>query len=123
MLGRLLRFLRAVLPQPLAAVVRRRRYRHAVSCPREDHAQIERLARRGHPVVEMKGPRPTWLHVECPCRCGSILRVNLMKTAHPVWTLSRDNSAQVSLSPSLNVPACGSHFWIVNGYVSWCDAL
>lgn len=119
MMGAFLRTLRSILPRRFVGAFRRNRYRSVVSCRREDQAAIARLVRRGHPVVELKGPRATWLHLECPCRCGSILRINLMTTAEPVWRLSTDDRDRASVSPSLDVPACGSHFWIVRGGVSW----
>lgn len=119
MMGALFRSLRSIFPRRLAEIFRRVRYRSVVSCRREDQAAIARLVRRGHPIVEMKGTWATWLHLKCPCRCGSILRVNLMTSALPLWRLTTDGRGRASVSPSLDVSDCGSHFWIVRGRVSW----
>src|SRR5271168_5126321 len=63
---------------------------------------------------------PLWVVLQCPCRCGERLNVNLMRTARPHWTLSLTRG-KASLSPSLWVSTnkCGSHFWLVDNGVIW----
>jgi hypothetical protein len=63
---------------------------------------------------------PRWVVLQCPCRCGERLNVNLMRSAKPHWTLSLKRG-KASLSPSLWVSTsrCGSHFWLVDNGVFW----
>jgi len=65
---------------------------------------------------------PLWTVLQCPCRCGERLNVNLMRTAKPHWVLSLKRE-KASLSPSLWVTTnkCGSHFWLVDHGVFWAS--
>jgi hypothetical protein len=86
--------------------------------PRNDERR-EILAAAGHPVIEEKAKRGVWLSITCPCRCGTTLRLNLMRSQRPAWTAVVDPRARLTVSPSVDVPACGSHFWIRAGRVDW----
>jgi hypothetical protein len=61
-----------------------------------------------------------WVVLECPCRCGDRIDVNLMTSRKPHWTLAVSERG-VTLSPSLWVPKekCGSHFFVRNNRVVW----
>jgi hypothetical protein len=98
---------------------RRMRYARTVAVEARSDA-IPSLAAAGHPVIERKGDHPVWLSVQCPCRCGTRLRVNLMRSQSPVWRATVDTDGRLSVAPSLDVPTCGSHFWIRHGAVDWC---
>jgi len=67
-----------------------------------------------------RGERPRWIVIDCPCRCGERIEVNLMHSRRPVWEVSRRDDT-VSLYPSLWVSKerCGSHFWIRDNRVLW----
>lgn len=63
-----------------------------------------------------------WVIFSCPCGCGDRIDVCLMPSAMPRWELSL-RKGRASLSPSVWVPRerCGSHFWIRQNRVIWCD--
>lgn len=63
---------------------------------------------------------PKWAVLECPCRCGERIDVNLMRARRPVWRLLAEHG-KVTLQPSLWVPAdkCGSHFWVRDNRIIW----
>lgn len=66
------------------------------------------------------GTKPKWAVLECPCRCGDRIDVNLMRSRQPCWRLTMDGK-EVSLRPSLWMPKekCGSHFWIRQNRIDW----
>lgn len=63
-----------------------------------------------------------WVVLECPCRCGERIYVNLMKSRVPHWQLSLSGD-DVTLRPSLWMPQsrCGSHFWVKHNVIEWVD--
>jgi hypothetical protein len=97
--------------------LRRHEYRGVVHVTAHDPDAVRR-ARSGFLVVQMKGERPTWLVMACPCRCAEILRVNLMTSIHPHWDLTQ-NERGLTADPSLDVRSCGSHFWLRDSRVHW----
>ena len=66
--------------------------------------------------------KPKWVVLECPCRCGDRIDVNLMKSRQPSWQLTMDGQ-EASLYPSLWMPRdkCGSHFWIRRNRIDWVE--
>jgi hypothetical protein len=71
-------------------------------------------------VLEKRGGTLRWLHFKCPCGCGEIRSVNLMRSKRPFWTVSLDNHGKLSLSPSVWVEGeCESHFWIRRNRMIW----
>jgi hypothetical protein len=70
-------------------------------------------------VVE-KARVPRWIVLECPCRCGARIDVNLMKHASPHWNLVLERN-QITVRPSLWQPPqrCGSHFFVTRNVVHW----
>jgi Family of unknown function (DUF6527) len=115
----LIHLLRSAVPLQLSEFLRRRHYKSIVRCPQGATEEIDRLVGRGHFVIQEKGDRATWLHLLCPCRCGAILRVNLMTTADPSWSVVTDRKGRATVRPSLIAAPCGSHFWIENSSVCW----
>jgi len=97
--------------------LRRQRYRGVAHVAGTDPKAV-RLARSGVLVVQMKSGLATWLVMVCPCRCAAVLRVNLMKSINPHWTATSTDDG-VTVAPSLDVSACGSHFWLRNSRVHW----
>jgi hypothetical protein len=63
---------------------------------------------------------PKWAVLDCPCRCGDRIDVNLMQNRTPHWTLIIQDD-RASLNPSLWVPKerCGSHFFIRSNVFLW----
>ena len=97
--------------------LRRHQYQGVVRVAAHD-PKLSGLARRGYLVVQMKGDRPTWLVMACPCRCAELLRVNLMPSIEPHWNLLVKGDS-VTVDPSLDVRSCGSHFWLRDSRVYW----
>lgn len=58
--------------------------------------------------------------LNCPCRCGRRIDINLNKHSSPHWVVTH-NGNEASLDPSLWVPAdqCGSHFFIRRNRIEW----
>ena len=71
-------------------------------------------------VVVEKAGVPRWVVLECPCRCGARIDVNLMKNASPHWNLVFEEK-RITIRPSLSQPQqrCGSHFFITRNIVRW----
>lgn len=96
---------------------RLRRLRRAI--PVASTSDVESRVRPG--AVVLIGPKgaPKWMLLGCPCRCGETLWVNLMSGQPRRWELDRDPTGALTLTPSLDVTTCGSHFWIRRGKVVW----
>jgi hypothetical protein len=62
---------------------------------------------------------PKWLRFGCPCRCGSVIAVNLMKSHTPHWTVELHPDGTLTLHPSVDATACGSHFWVRRNRIQW----
>lgn len=62
-----------------------------------------------------------WAFLKCPCGCGEILPLNLMRSHWPHWRVTQRPDGAVSLHPSVDATSCGSHFFLRNGRVIWCD--
>ena len=62
-----------------------------------------------------------WLAVfNCPCGCGDIIQLNLLKEATPSWRFMCHRNGRISVSPSINrIVNCQSHFNIVKGKIKW----
>lgn len=65
--------------------------------------------------------RPQWLSLDCPCRRGHRLLINLSTAREPRWTLRQDRRNRVTLHPSVDshsdLGRC--HLWIRRGAVRW----
>lgn len=56
----------------------------------------------------------------CPCGCGRILHMNLLKDERPCWQLIIHDDKTASLHPSVwRKTDCRSHFWIKKGKIYW----
>lgn len=61
-----------------------------------------------------------WVHFKCPCGCGDIINLSLMKGRRPNWVLKVSFLGQPTLYPSVwKKDGCESHFWITKGSVIW----
>jgi len=56
----------------------------------------------------------------CPCGCGEIISLNLLKEARPRWRFSI-RWGKISLTPSIwRTVGCKSHFNVKWSKVKWC---
>jgi hypothetical protein len=57
----------------------------------------------------------------CPCGCGEVIQLNLLKQVRPYWNAVEHPDGAVSLAPSVwRQKGCRSHFFIRKGRVDWC---
>lgn len=57
----------------------------------------------------------------CPCGCGETIKVSLLKTGRPRWSVTEHWDGTVSLRPSVwRQRGCKSHFWLRRGKIHWC---
>ena len=63
--------------------------------------------------------RPTWAALDCPCRTGHRLLVNLDERRRPYWRIS--SQPPLSLWPSIDSIAAGRrcHFVLSGGTIRW----
>lgn len=60
----------------------------------------------------------------CPCGCGRVLHMNLLRDERPCWLVTKHRDGTVTLHPSVwRQKDCGSHFWFRRGRVQWCPDL
>lgn len=95
---------------------------------RTKYAEVRRVAsmdevpdRPGSVIfLVVRGGIPRWTVMDCPCRCGARIEVNLMRSQHPRWDLS-EGSGTVTLRPSVwrSGETCRSHFFIERNRVRW----
>ena len=56
----------------------------------------------------------------CPCGCGDVIELNLLKETSPCWSVQLHSDSSVSLMPSVwRSKGCQSHFFLQNGRVDW----
>ena len=61
-----------------------------------------------------------WAVMKCPCGCGDILNLSLMRNIEPNWHLNIDNLGRLTLSPSIwKTDGCRSHFYLRQSKVIW----
>jgi hypothetical protein len=59
----------------------------------------------------------------CPCGCGEVIHISLLKEDSPSWTFNSDSNGMPTLSPSVwRTKGCRSHFFIRRGDVVWCKS-
>lgn len=57
----------------------------------------------------------------CPCGCGDVIELNLLKQARPCWNIQLHPDKTLSLAPSVwRQKGCRSHFWLRRGTIDWC---
>lgn len=71
--------------------------------------------------IVLVGPseNATWAVMDCPCRVGHRLMVNLDKTRYPFWTI--ESRTPLSIRPSIDnvTPVRRCHFTIRAGKTVW----
>lgn len=63
--------------------------------------------------------KPKWLRFACPCHCGAVIALNLMKGHWPSWSIEPHGDGTLTLHPSVDVTSCGSHFWVRRSRIQW----
>lgn len=57
----------------------------------------------------------------CPCGCGEVIQLNLLRAVRPRWEVVEHRDGTVSLEPSVwRQKGCRSHFFLRRGQVEWC---
>ena len=62
--------------------------------------------------------KPKWLRLQCPCRCGQVVALNLMTSHRPRWEVQQAHGA-ITVHPSVDSRSCGAHFWIRENEIQW----
>ena len=71
-------------------------------------------------VVVGTAEKSKWLRFLCPCGCGEVQALNLMKSQRPVWKIEAHEDQTLSVAPSVDAQKCGAHFWIRHNRIEWC---
>jgi hypothetical protein len=80
-----------------------------------------RMPRR-HLVLAREYGEDWCVGMHCPCRCGAIIELLVIKEANPRWDIVTDGKGHPYLSPSVwRKTGCRSHFWVRRGRIEWCD--
>lgn len=59
----------------------------------------------------------------CPCGCGDVIELNLLKKVRPRWSVEQHADGSVSLMPSVwRRKGCRSHFFVRHGRIDWCQS-
>ena len=67
-----------------------------------------------------EGSVPWFAALLCPCGCGALIRLSLLKDDRPRWRARRHFAGTVTLEPSIwRKKGCGSHFFVRRGQVVW----
>ena len=66
---------------------------------------------------------PTWAALDCPCRTGHRLLINLNSGRNPYWSVR--SYSRLSMWPSINASERGKrcHFVLSNGKVQWVKSI
>jgi Family of unknown function (DUF6527) len=57
----------------------------------------------------------------CPCGCGDLIELNLLKKARPCWSVQEHPDGFPTLMPSVwRREGCRSHFYLRRGHIVWC---
>lgn len=68
-----------------------------------------------------EGPHLWFVAMICPCGCGEVLQMSLLRDARPCWNVSVDSKGVPTLYPSVwRHVGCKSHFFLTNGLIQWC---
>jgi hypothetical protein len=60
--------------------------------------------------------------LSCPCGCGDIIQLSLVRDASPSWHIQQRRNGEVTLLPSVwRTVGCKSHFIIYRSRVVWCS--
>jgi uncharacterized protein DUF6527 len=71
-------------------------------------------------VLVGSGAKLKWLKFYCPCGCGEVLALNLMKSHSPQWSVCHEARNRITVWPSVHSTKCGAHFFLRSNTVEWC---
>lgn len=102
-------------PEALEQPIRYRQLRYVVDIGDAQTPRGDEL------VIVGTDDQPKWAVLACPCGCGHVLNVNLMRTHRPHWIMIRQPDGTISLLPSLWVRdvKCRSHFFVYRSRIIW----
>lgn len=59
----------------------------------------------------------------CPCGCGALIQLSLLRQDRPSWTAAVAADGAVTLHPSVwRVRDCRSHFFLRQGRIVWAQS-
>lgn len=59
--------------------------------------------------------------LRCPCGCGDVIQLSLVRDARPSWRVQMHKDGKVSLMPSVwRTTGCKSHFIVYRSRLIWC---
>lgn len=57
---------------------------------------------------------------KCPCGCGDLIQLNLLKEAIPFWNILFQEEELITIYPSIERKiGCKSHFNLTKGQITW----
>jgi hypothetical protein len=83
-------------------------------------ASADVALKTGKLVVLGEHQKYKWLQFICPCGCGEIQALNLMRSHYPLWTVEIHEDATLTVHPSVHAQRCGAHFWVRRNEIIWC---
>jgi hypothetical protein len=97
--------------------------------PRVEHSSfrstvVEELPDTIHPgVLYAIGSGAPWsAALLCPCHCGALIQLSLLKHERPHWDLCLTRGGAPTLYPSVwRTQGCKAHFLLRGGQVIWCE--
>jgi hypothetical protein len=58
----------------------------------------------------------------CPCGCGQLIQLNLLKDGDVSWRTSIHKDSSITIRPSIwRITGCRSHFTITRGDLRWVN--
>src|SRR2546425_7084985 len=112
-----LRVLAASLRKWLLPWTRARRFAGVIFAEQKDDHTV--ALRASKLVLVGNREKIKWLKFICPCGCGEVQAVNLMKVHKPYWTVDIHENESISVFPSIYARKCGAHFWIRRNRIDW----
>lgn len=71
--------------------------------------------------ISENGKHEIYLGIQCPCKCGDIIDLNLVSDRRPCWIINWRLFGTISVQPSIwRKWKCKSHFYIVKNQIKWC---
>lgn len=58
----------------------------------------------------------------CPCGCGEIIQLSLIKEDNPMWRIVKNDKNQITVSPSIwRTKNCRSHYFLRDSKIVWAE--
>jgi len=66
---------------------------------------------------------PWALALLCPCGCGALIQLSLLRDERPSWSMHLDRKGRATITPSVwRTAGCRAHFLVREGHVVWCNS-